>query len=79
MTSDIGPTPETEAEFTIKWVEPILKSQLKKEGEIDPEEIKIVEVRAQKNSLQGILSTTFVVDVDFEGPDPENGETSKRI
>ena len=33
----VGPTPENESEFSIQWVTPILKKQLEKEGEIDPE------------------------------------------
>merc|ERR1739838_676028 len=69
----VGPTPENESEFSIEWVTPILKKQLEKEGEIDPESVNVVEVKAFKNSVQGILSTTFVVDVDFEVPN-ENGE-----
>ena len=72
----LGPTPENESEFSIEWVTPILKKQLEKEGEIDPEKINVVQVKAEKNSLQGILSTTYVVDVDFEAPN-ENGEKGK--
>ena len=53
-----------------------LKKVLEKEGEIDPENVNIVEVKAIKNVLQGILSTTYVVDVDFEAPN-ENGEKGK--
>ena len=69
----LGPTPENESEFTVEWVTPILKKVLEKEGEIDPENVNIVEVKAVKNVLQGILSTTYVVDVDFEAPN-ENGD-----
>ena len=36
-TELVGPTPENESEFSIEWVTPILKKQLEKEGEIDPE------------------------------------------
>ena len=64
----VGPTPENESEFSIEWVTPILKKQLEKEGEIDPDSVNVVKVKAVKNSVQGILSTTFVVDVDFEVP-----------
>ena len=39
--------------------------------------VNVVEVKAFKNSVQGILSTTFVVDVDFEVPN-ENGEKGKK-
>ena len=73
----VGPTPENESEFSIEWVTPILKKQLEKEGEIDPDSVNVVEVKAFKNSVQGILSTTFVVDVDFEAPN-ENGEKGKK-
>ena len=79
MTSTelVGPTPENESEFSIEWVTPILTKQLEKEGEIDPDRVNVVEVTAVKNSVQGILSTTFVVDVDFEAPN-ENGEKGKK-
>jgi hypothetical protein len=40
--------------------------------------VTVVEVKAVKNSVQGILSTTFVVDVDFEAPN-ENGEKGKHL
>ena len=73
----VGPTPENESEFSIEWVTPILKKQLEKEGEIDPDSVNVVKVKAVKNSVQGILSTTFVVDVDFEVPN-EKGEKGKK-
>ena len=38
--------------------------------------VNVVEVKAFKNSVQGILSTTFVVDVNFEVRN-ENGEKGK--
>ena len=49
----LGPTPENESEFTVEWVTPILKKQLEKEGEIDPENVNVVQVKAVKNILQG--------------------------
>ena len=65
-TLELGPTPESEDDFSPEWAAPILIQQLRKEDEIDPlAKIEVVEVRAEKNSLQGILSTTFVLDVDY--------------
>ena len=74
--ADVGPTPQSESDFSVDWVRPILLESFRKEGEIDPETVEVLEVRAEKNSLQGILSTTFVVDVDYEAPD-ESGEMGK--
>ena len=64
--TQIGPTPDTEEEFSIEWVTPIFRQQLIKEGEVDPDDVTILEVRAKKNCLQGILSTTYTVDVDYK-------------
>ena len=67
------PTPDCESEFTVEWAKPILEDYFKKTSEIDPNDIKVLEVRTKKNELQGILSITYVVDVDYEGPN-EDGE-----
>ena len=69
----VGPTPQSEDEFSVDWVRPILLESLGKDLEIDPGQVQVLEVRAKKNALQGILSTTFVVDVDYEVPN-EDGE-----
>ena len=76
----VGPTPQTEDEFGVDWVRPILLESLGKSEnlEIDPEQVQVLEVRAKKNVLQGILSTTFVVDVDYEAPN-EDGELGKNL
>ena len=72
----VGPTPQSEDEFSVDWVRPILLESLGKDLEIDPGQVQVLEVRAKKNALQGILSTTFVVDVDYEAPN-EDGEIGK--
>ena len=73
---NVGPTPQSEDEFSVDWVRPILLESLGKE-EIELEQVQVLEVRAKKNALQGILSTTFVVDVDYEAPN-EDGEMGKK-
>ena len=67
------PTPDCESDFTVEWAKPILEDYFKKTSDIDPNDIKVLEVRAKKNELQGILSITYVVDVEYEGPN-EDGE-----
>ena len=74
---NVGPTPQSEDEFSVDWVRPILLESLGKE-EIELEQVQVLEVRAKKNALQGILSTTFVVDVDYEAPN-EDGEMGKKM
>ena len=74
---NVGPTPQSEDEFSVDWVRPILLESLGKE-EIELEQVQVLEVRAKKNALQGILSTTFVVDVDYEAPN-EDGEMGKKV
>jgi hypothetical protein len=70
---EVGPTPQSEEEFSVEWVTPIMMEYFKNLGEINPEEVKILAVKAKKNVLQGILSTTFVVDVEYSAPN-EDGE-----
>ena len=60
------PTPEKEEEFTVEWATPILQDYFKRTNDTDPSDIKVLSVKAKKNELQGILSITYVVDVEFE-------------
>ena len=60
------PTPEKEEEFTVDWATPILQDYYKRTNNTDPSDIKVLSVKAKKNELQGILSITYVVDVEFE-------------
>eukprot|EP00095_Tigriopus_kingsejongensis_P006899 maker-scaffold126_size328755-snap-gene-0.10 protein:Tk06899 transcript:maker-scaffold126_size328755-snap-gene-0.10-mRNA-1 annotation:"AGAP001552-PA" len=57
-------TPTCETEFTPEWVLWVLKDNLREE-DMKLEDIEVTELRVMKNEVQGILSQTFVVDVDF--------------
>lgn len=57
---ELGPTPQSEEEFTVEWITPILRKA------VDSDSAQVLAVRARKNELQGILSTTYVVDVDYK-------------
>jgi len=59
------PTPDKEEDFNADWVLFVLKDYFER-NERDPELVKVLNVSAQKNEVQGILSTTFVVDVEFQ-------------
>ncbi len=69
MTDTVGKTPESEKEFTVDWVRPIMDKyfDLMKDDEdvADKDDVELLEVRAAKNSLQGILSITYILDVDY--------------
>ena len=58
-------TPDKEEDFSAEWVSFVLQDYFKS-NEKDPELVEIVKVTAKKNEVQGILSTTFVVDVDYK-------------
>ncbi|XP_059096049.1 uncharacterized protein LOC131890667 [Tigriopus californicus] len=68
-------TPKSENEFTPDWAMFVLESFFNEE-EMKLTDIEIVQVQAQKNEVQGILSETFVVDVDFRH---QGNEESKSI
>ncbi len=89
----IPPTPTGEAGFDPAWVEAVTRRHLAKkeeekeggeEGEVDPDRIRVTRViRAVPNEVQGILSTTFVVDFVYEvlsgaKEDGEDAEEKKK-
>lgn len=57
-------TPKSEDEFTPEWAFMALESFFQEE-EMKLGDIEMVQVQARKNEVQGILSETFVVDVNF--------------
>ena len=59
------PTPDKEDDFNADWVSFVLKDYFER-NEKEPELVRILSVSAKKNEVQGILSTTFVVDVDYQ-------------
>lgn len=83
MTSNdedgIPPTPQTEAEFTPDWFRAVTRKYFEQEGR-DPDKISLVgEVRAAKNELQGILSTTFVVEADLRNEEPNEDVEEEEV
>lgn len=69
-------TPQTPEEFTLEWVSPIINRYFEEKKGKDLSKIQIVDVKAEKNCLQGILSTTFVVDVIYKDENPPGKEFS---
>lgn len=64
------PTPNSVEDFSKEWIEFVLQNYFVK-NELDPDKIEIKSFEAKKNELQGILSTTFIVDVEFIHGDEE--------
>ena len=58
-------TPQSESEFTPEWAKFALSKHFEAE-EMDAAEVEVVGVAAAKNEVQGILSLTYVVDVEFK-------------
>ena len=59
------PTPDTEEDFSPEWVAFVLRDYFTR-NEQDPDQVQILTVSAKKNEVQGILSTTYVVDVEYK-------------
>jgi len=59
------PTPEKIEDFSPEWVAFVLRDFFER-NEKDPLRVEILKVDAKVNEVQGILSTTFVVDVDYK-------------
>ena len=56
------------------WVSPLMMDYFEKRKGKDPTKIELVSVKAEKNSLQGILSQTFIVDVVYTDSNPVVGK-----
>ena len=67
-------TPTSVTEFTNEWVKFVLADWFKK-NEKDPEKVNILNISPSLNGLQGLLSTTYIVDVKYEYSG-EEGEKS---
>merc|ERR1711892_637776 len=68
-------TPVIPKDFSPEWAEFVLKDWFIK-NERDVEKIKISKVEAVLNGQQGLLSTTFIVDVYFQEGDEEEEKKS---
>ena len=68
-------TPQKVEDFTLDWIKPIILKYFEEKKAKDVTKIELVEVKAQKNSLQGILSTTYVVDIIYKDQNPITGST----
>eukprot|EP00096_Caligus_rogercresseyi_P007282 TRINITY_DN250_c0_g4_i1.p1 TRINITY_DN250_c0_g4~~TRINITY_DN250_c0_g4_i1.p1 ORF type:complete len:526 (-),score=116.81 TRINITY_DN250_c0_g4_i1:519-2096(-) len=56
--------PEGPEDFSVPWVEHVTKEYFARENIKD---VQILDVKAKDNVLQGILSKTYVVDVQYSG------------
>jgi len=60
----IPPTPTCVEEFNKEWIKYVMDDWFAK-NDIKTESVDIVNFAASLNSLQGLLSTTYIVDIDF--------------
>ena len=63
---------ESVLEFSIPWVRSFINGYFERKGK-DPLKIDIEDLKVQKNSIQGILSTAFLVDVRYKDANPPLG------
>jgi len=60
----VPPTPTCVEQFTKEWLKYVMDDWFVK-NDIKTEAVDIVHFSAALNSLQGLLSTTYIVDIDF--------------
>ena len=65
-TEDIVPS------FSIQWVKSFMDGYFERKGK-DPNKINIIDLKVQKNDIQGILSTAYLVDVRYKDENPPLG------
>lgn len=59
------PTPDKIEDFSSEWVAFVLRDFFERNDK-DPATVEILKVDAKVNEVQGILSTTYVVDVEYK-------------
>lgn len=58
--------------FSIQWIRSFIDGYFQRRGK-DPSMIDIVDLKIQKNAIQGILSTAYLVDVLYKDSNPPLG------
>ena len=58
--------------FSIQWIRSFIDGYFQRRGK-DPAQIDIVDLKIQKNAIQGILSTAYLVDVLYKDSNPPLG------
>ena len=63
------------ANFSIKWIASVMHGYFNRKGK-DPSKIQIVDFKVEKNCIQGILSTAYLLDVLYKDENPPLGTFS---
>ena len=58
--------------FSKQWIRSFIDGYFQRRGK-DPAKIDIVDLKIQKNAIQGILSTAYLVDVLYKDSNPPLG------
>ena len=61
--------------FSIKWIASVMHGYFNRK-EKDPSKIQIVDFKVEKNRIQGILSTAYLLDVLYKDENPPLGTFS---
>jgi hypothetical protein len=59
--------------FSIQWVKSLMDGYFERKGK-DPQKINIIDLKVQKNPIQGILSTAYLIDVLYKDDNPPLGK-----
>ena len=70
--ADKDNTKEILSSFSIQWVKSFMDGYFKRKGK-DPHKISIIDLKVQKNNIQGILSTAYLIDVLYKDDNPPLG------
>ena len=59
--------------FSIEWVKSFMDGYFERKGK-DSSNIELVDLKVEKNSIQGILSTAYLIDVLYKDSNPPLGK-----
>ena len=71
-TNSLAENDDLKELFSIKWIRSFIDGYFQRRGK-DPAKIDIVDLKIQKNAIQGILSTAYLVDVLYRDSNPPLG------
>ena len=71
-TNSSGDDVEQAPNFSTEWVRSFIDSYFERRGK-DPQKIDIVKLKVQKNAIQGILSTAYLIDILYKDSNPPLG------
>ena len=63
--------------FSIEWVKSFMNGYFERKGK-DPSKVDIIDLKVEKNCIQGILSTAYLIDVQYKDSNPPLGKHNSK-